>query len=174
MKTLLSVWLVPQEKDKLYLYEIIDKLAKENNAPTFIPHLTLLPGIEMEVNDLKIILNEVFNQTKSFKINKTKISQSEQFFKTVFIEFELDENLKNLFMRLSEKTDNKSIDAFNPHISLLYKTMPEEEKEKIIKNLSIKNDFIIDKVIINAPGLGQTDYLDIPSWRNLYEIKLND
>lgn len=174
MKTLLSVWLVPQEKDKLYLQEIIDKLAKENDAPTFIPHLTLLPGIEMEANDLKKILNEVFNQTKSFKINRTKISQSEQFFKTVFIELELDENLKNLFMHLSNKTDSRSIDDFKPHISLLYKTMPKEEKLKIIKNLSIKSDFVIDRVIINAPGLGQTDYFDLPSWRNLYEIKLND
>jgi 2'-5' RNA ligase len=173
MKTLMSIWLVPQNEDKKYLQEIVNKLADENNSPKFTPHLTLFAGIEIEVDKLKNAVDEVFKEIKPFKIKKTNISQSELFFKTVFVEFELDENLKNLFNSFSKKTDNRSIDDFKPHISLMYKTMTKNEKLEIIKSLSIKNDFVIGSVIITAPGLNQKDFSDVSSWRNLYEVKLN-
>lgn len=173
MKQLLSVWLVPKESDKNYLQTIIQNLAKEYDSPSFTPHLTLISDTNIKLNDLIKIIDEVFEKTKAFKIQKTNVSQSELFFKTVFIEFELNENLKTLFNNLSEKIDKRRIEEFNPHISLIYKKMSENEKLNIIKNLSIKNDFIIDKVVINAPGVGQNDFMDISSWRNVYEKKLN-
>lgn len=173
MKQLLSVWLVPKDKDRNYLQNIIQNLAKENSSPSFTPHLTLIPGTNMKLNDLIKIIDKVFEKTNTFKIQKTKVSQSELFFKTVFIEFELNENLKTLFNNLTEKIDKRSIEDFKPHISLIYKKMPENEKINIINNLSVKNDFVIDKVVINAPGIGQNDFLDISSWRNVYEKNLD-
>lgn len=174
MKQLLSVWLVLEDKDKKYLQDIIQNLAKENNSPSFTPHLTLVPGIEMELEDLIKIINEVFSKTKPFNIKKINVSQSELFFKTVFIEFEINDSLKNIFNIFSSKTDKRSIEEFKPHISLIYKKMPKEEKLEIIKNLSIKDDFVIDKVVINAPKEGDTDYLNIEGWHSVYTLKLNN
>lgn len=174
MNNLLSVWLVPAKNDNVYLGNIINNLGKEYGSPTFDPHLTLFGNINIETEELKEAIDRVSNKIKPFKIKKTAISQSELFFKTVFIEFELNEELKNLFIALSRKTDNRDIATFKPHISLIYKTMPKEEKLKIIEKLDIKDEFLIDKVVVNAPKKGDKDFLNIESWRALYEKKLND
>lgn len=174
MNNLLSVWLVPAKNDDVYLRDIINNLGKEYRSPTFNPHLTLFPGINIKLNTLKSAINDIFTNIKPFKIKKIKIDQSEVFFKTVFIEFELNEELKNLFIALSRKTDNRDIATFKPHISLIYKIMPKEEKLKIIEKLNIKGEFLIDKVVINAPKKGDKDFLNIENWRELYEKKLND
>lgn len=174
MNNLLSVWLVPAKNDDIYLRDIINNLGKEYGSPTFNPHLTLFPGINIKLNTLKSVINDIFTNVKPFKIKKIKIDQSEAFFKTVFIEFELDEKLKNLYLALAEKTDNRNIATFKPHISLIYKTMPEEQKLKIIEKLDIKDKFLIDKIIINGPKIGDKDFLNIENWRKLYEKKLND
>lgn len=169
----LSIWLVPQKEDEKYLSEIISDLGIEYDAPLFTPHLTLLGNLNIELNKLKNILDEVFANKKAFSIKKTIINHSEEFFKTIFIEFELNNDLKNLFIEVSNKTDNRDIATFKPHISLIYKTMPVDEKLKIIERLKIKEDFLIDKIYIQSPKIGDTDHHDVKNWRILYKKSLN-
>lgn len=172
MKQLLSVWLVPQEEDEKYLKEIIDNLALENNSPKFIPHLTVFGDIRIDPIDLEKAIEKVFANVKKFSIKKTNISQSEAFFKTVFVEFEKSELLINIFRNLSKETIEKNEDEFMPHISLIYKTMSEQEKNKIIESLKIKDKFIIDRVFINAPKEGTEDFFDVEGWRTLFTKQL--
>lgn len=173
MRQLLSVWLVPQKNDEKYLKSIIERLGKENNSPTFIPHLTLFGDINIEFEGLKKAIDKVFENIKPFKINKTSVLQSELFFKTVFVEFEKNNLLTSLFENLVKETDEKKdISTFKPHISLIYKLMPEIEKIKIIKKLNIKDEYIIDKVLINAPKKGTKDFYNVKGWQSLYTKEL--
>jgi len=173
MQQLLSILLVPTKDGENYLSKIIRDLGTRYQAPVFVPHLTLFGGIVMEPEVLKTIVGSVFENIRPFKVKKTKINQSELFFKTVFIEFELSEELQNLFMEVSKRTDNRNLSTFKPHISLLYKTMPEEEKLNIIETLNIKDEFEIGKVVINAPANPEDkDFLNVSGWRSLYEKPL--
>ena len=174
MDNFFSVLLIPQKDDKTYLSNIINNLGKDYDAPIFIPHLTLFGGIAIDFNKLKPIIDDVFKNAKPFTIKKLRINQSEAFFKTVFIEFDLDEELKRLFTVLSEKTDKRALSTFKPHISLIYKHMLEEEKLKIIETLNIKNEFEIAKVVICAPKEGDHDFLDIEGWRVFYKKRLQE
>ncbi len=169
---LFSVWLVPSRKDEIYLSGVIKKLSAEYNDPIFIPHLTLLGGTKLSFDDLKSAVDEVFENKKPFTIKQTGLNQSEHFFKTVFIEFELNNTLKNLFLELSRKTDNIALETFKPHISLIYKLITRNEKTRIIKNLEVKDSFTIDHVFIVAPKKGDADFLNIESWRILYKKTL--
>lgn len=172
MDNLFSVWLVPQKNEEEYLSKIVKDLAIEHQSPVFTPHLTLLGGINTNFEDLKDAIDRTFDTIKPFKIKKTRLNQSELFFKTVFIEFELDEILQNAFTALSENTDKRSIEEFKPHISLMYKTMPTEEKLKVIEKLNVKDEFLIDSVYIQAPKEGNHDFLNVKGWRVLYEKTL--
>ncbi len=168
-----SIWLIPDEKDENELSKIVKNLAYRYNSPIFIPHLTLLGNVVISFDDLKSAVDEVFENKKPFTIKEAKLNQSEQFFKTVFIEFELDENLKKFFELLSIKTDKIDIETFKPHISLIYKIMSKEEKLKIIENLDVKNEFTIGRVFISAPKEGDADFMDVRNWRVLYKKSLN-
>ena len=174
MKQLLAIWLVPQDNDKEYLQKIVNGLGEKYNAPLFVPHLTILGDTIIELEDLKQAIDKSFKNIKPIKIKKTQISQSELFFKTVFIEFEENEILKKVFENLKNNLPEKTDYVFKPHISLLYKIMPEEEKIKIVKNLNIKSEFIIDKVVVNAPKNGDTDFLNIEDWQSFYTKILNN
>lgn len=174
MENFLSVWLVPQKNDEKELTSIIDNLAKENDSPVFTPHLTLIGNTNIGFEDVKSAVDEVFANQKPFTIKTQKVSKSELFFKTVFIEFDINETLRNLFQAFSERTDKRSIDNFKPHISLVYKIMPEDEKTKIINSLNIKDEYTIGGVYIVAPKEGDADFLDVEGWRILYKKKLNN
>ncbi len=134
-----SVWLVPETSDKKYLEKIIEQLAAKYSSPIFVPHLTLLPDTNAGFNELKIAIEQIFKDMRVFKVSVEGINQSEAFFKTVFIEFKRDENLSELFKTFSQKTDGRDLSTFKPHVSLMYKILPENEKLKIISGLDIKN-----------------------------------
>lgn len=172
MQELLSIWLVPSRSDEEYLTKIIHDLGANYNAPIFTPHLTLFDGIIIEPEALKSIVDDVFQNVQPFKIKVKGINESEAFFKTVFIEFELGNELETLFNAVSGKTDKRPFSVFKPHISLIYKIMPREEKLRIIENLNIKDEFEIDKVVINAPRINEKDFMDIEGWHSLYEKTL--
>jgi 2'-5' RNA ligase len=168
MKGLFSVWLTPEEKDKEYLDKIIRELASVYSSPVFIPHLTLLPDVETELEKLKTSVEKTFQDIKSFKIKTERANQSEAFFKTVFVEFELNETLKNLFIEFSVNKFGRDISVFKPHISLMYKTMPKEEKLKVVSSLEIKDEFAIGNVYIVTPRKGARDFNDVHGWRTVY------
>lgn len=171
MDSVFSVWLVPQEEKELS--KIVKNLAQRYDSPAFIPHLTLLGGTTINFDNLRSTIDEVFEDERPFVIKKTKLNQSKLFFKTVFIEFELSDTLKKLFLELSKKTDKIGLENFKPHISLIYKLMPEDEKIRIIENLDVKNNFIVDSAYIVSPKKGDADFLDVEGWRVLYKKSLN-
>ncbi|MCL5746938.1 MAG: hydrolase [Patescibacteria group bacterium] len=169
--SLFSVWIIPEVKDREYLQNIINNLAKKYNSPVFIPHMTLAGDIRLGIDEIESAVEEIFENTKPFKIKKTRVNQSELFFKTVFIEFGLDENLKNLYSFLSRKIRMDVLFTFKPHISLIYKIMPREEKLKIIEKLDIKDEFTIGSVMINKND--PNDYQNVKSWKIIYSKKLS-
>lgn len=168
--SIFSVWIIPEVKDREYLQNIINNLAIKYNSPVFIPHMTLSGDIRLSIDEIEFAVEEIFKNTKPFKIKKTRVNQSELFFKTVFIEFELDKNLKNLYSLLSGKIRKDDLFAFKPHISLIYKFMPEEEKLKIIEKLHIKNEFTIGSVMVNK--MDPDNYQNVKAWKIVYSKKL--
>lgn len=177
MDKFFSVWLVPQKDDEVYLGNIIKNLGEEYDAPIFVPHLTLLGDVTVDFDKLKSIVDDVFQNTKPFTIEKERVNQSEAFFKTVFIEFEKDQKLSELFETISQKTDGRELSTFKPHISLIYKEMPKNERRKIaeqIEQLDVKNEFIINKIVIVAPKKGEEGWYNVEGWRELYVKALND
>lgn len=174
MKNLYSVWLVPQKNDEQYLKKIINKLARDYSAPLFIPHLTLFTETNFSLEKLQQIIDAVFKHQQPFEITKTGIGQSDYFWKTVFLEFELNETLRRLFESISEKTDPGDISLFKPHISLIYKTLTKEERMRITESIQSKNKFILDRVFVTIPKEGDNDFSDIENWRHPYKKTLNN
>ncbi len=167
MDNCFSVWFVPGKKDKEYLDKIIKDLANKYDSPIFIPHLTLFVDVKAGEENLKSTVDEIFANVKPFKIKKKGLNQSENFYKTAFIEFENNDYFKDLFNALSEKIEQRDFSTFKPHLSLIYKTLPEKERINIINSLDIKNEFTIGNVYINRND--PNDYPNVNGWKIIYK-----
>jgi 2'-5' RNA ligase len=165
-----SIWLVPQNEDKEYLQSIIQTLAEKYSSPIFIPHITLLADTHLDLEKLKLAVDKIFENIKPFTINKIDIDQCDQFFKTIYLKFELNEMLKNLFLDFSKNTEERNLSTFSPHLSLMYKRIPEKERKKIINDLTIKNEFVIGSVLINKND--SNDYENVNGWQIVYQKEL--
>jgi len=144
---LISIWLCPDNKDKLYLQHIINHLSDIHNSAPFLPHCTLLSGVKLNRSELSKILDKCIDNFGPIIVKSKRISYSNILWKTVYIELADRKDLislqKNIFKQI--KSDNKYI--FEPHISLIYKMMPEYIKKEIIDSLSLQNSFKMNKLV---------------------------
>jgi len=143
-----AIWLTFSENDKKYLKKIITNIAKKYDAPEFEPHITIYGLIDIEIKLIKKIIKKISKNNKLFISKKTKILQSKNLWKTIYIELENQKEFEIIFKKL--KKDFKQIEQynFNPHISLAYKILPTSEKIKIISQLDIKKEFEIKEIAI--------------------------
>jgi hypothetical protein len=138
---LVSIWLIPSPKDAQYIQAIINNLAATYQAPVFDSHCTLYSPTDLPAAELKQILEQSANNMKSFYVKKAAISHTENIWKTIFIEL-----------------------LRSPHISLLYKEIPDKKKEDIIRNLQVKNSFKMDKIAAVQTGP------NVDNWATVVEI----
>lgn len=162
-----AIWLTFPKSDREYLKNIIDGISEKYHAPKFEPHITVYGLIEAEINQIDKIAKVILNQN-SFLVKKSEILQSEELWKTVFIELKSNKQMELVHKNFKKYFDKVSKYEFKPHISLIYKILPIEEKMKIINNLDIKNEFQVSKLAI------QKFSLDIKKWKIIKEYNLKN
>ena len=163
-------WLLPSKEDKNYLQKIVTELAKNHKAIPFIPHVTLYPiqGIPKEKSIS--ILQESIKDISPFHICTDRVFYSKDFFKTVFIEFTMNEQLRLIHKRLQNTLHKVPHYKLNPHISLLYKDYSIEKKQEIAESIDVKDSFLMDTVVL--VDLGSEDISQIENWKIVFNQNL--
>jgi len=162
-----AIWLTFAKDDREYLRKIINEISKKYNAPKFEPHITVYGLIDSKISHIEKIIKEISNNYNSFVVKKSEILQSENLWKTVYIELKTNNELDLIHKNLKNHFENISKYEFNPHISLIYKILSIKEKTKIVDKLNIKNEFTVDKLCI------QKFFRDIEKWKIVREYNLN-
>ncbi len=163
---MISIWLTPAEEDSKYLQNIITDLASEYEAPVFSPHCTLFSPADLEAKELETILEQVAEGFAPLYITIDKLNYTSNIWKTIFIELEKSSELEQLQQRLVNFISDPKPYEFLPHISLIYKEMSDEKKETIICNLSVRNNYKMDRILAMKTGP------DVESWEKVVEIPL--
>jgi len=161
---LVSIWLIPAPADAQYLQGIINKLAATYQAPVFNTHCTLYSPTDLPALEVKKILEQSANNMESFYVKKATISHTENIWKTIFIELLRSPELEQLQQAVISQFPNGQPYEFLPHISLLYKEIPDKKKEDIIRNLQVKNSFKMDKIAAVRTGP------NVDNWATVVEI----
>lgn len=157
-----SIWLIPGEKDQNYLSQIIESLADNYGAPGFDPHVTLFSSIQ-DIELAKTIISQI--NYKPFQLKISGLNQSENIWKTIFLELEIDSHL-TLLNYIFDKAFNIEYD-FKPHISLIYKKMVAQTKESIMLSLELKNTYLINGIaIVDTTG-------PVKTWNKVHEVFWN-
>jgi len=143
-----AIWLLPNEKDELYLKETIDSLSLKFNSPRFLPHITIYGLLNLDYIIIEKAIKNSIHSIKPFIVTKLGIKQSNDIWKTLFIDIKMNRELEVINKNLNLAFSKLSKYKFFPHISLIYKKMNKIDRIRIIQNLKIKNEFIINRIAI--------------------------
>ena len=84
--------MIPNDKDKSYLENVINKLSIEYHCPVFTPHCTLYSSRKIP----KLKLNEIFENisiySKPLSVSTHRLNFSSNIWKSVFIELKKSKN----------------------------------------------------------------------------------
>ena len=163
-----AVFLTPAAEDFRYADGIIGELSARLDAPLFDPHLTVCSGLCADPGLLKGVVAEAAHELAPLILRIRRIGCSEEFFRTLYIEFEPDPLLTGLRERVAGLVERPDNGGFLPHLSLLYREMPLAEKEALVQGLNLdRTALIFDRLKVVTPSNIQEGWRDTRSWKTL-------
>jgi 2'-5' RNA ligase len=133
---ILTYWLIPAEPALGYFRSSIRDLARQYDAPVFEPHMTIYTTESHDKNAPKL-LERLLNRRGLYRLRVSGIDYSEEFTKTLFVQFEPNQSLTELSQDLRHASALKPEYELNPHLSLIYKTLPRQTKAEIARSLHL-------------------------------------
>jgi 2'-5' RNA ligase len=129
-----GLWVMPEGNHLTELRHLIGKLSKRYETISFDPHVTVqgdLPGTE---EGLKRKTSLLASSLHPYPVHLTRVGYTDQYFRTLFYRVkqtravkQANENARRIF--------GINDGPYLPHLSLLYGSIPLEEKRKIISEI---------------------------------------
>ena len=143
-----AFWLILEKSDQRLIQGIINDFGKRFEAPSFLPHITVYGLVNTKLEYLSTIAEEISSNFKPFKVKLLNLAYSDEIWKTLYINIKLDKNLNTIYHHLQKNLRMINDYKFEPHLSLIYKKIPLNEKKEIISNFELKQSVKIDKICI--------------------------
>jgi 2'-5' RNA ligase len=159
-----SIWLVLSLSDKKHLSKIILYLSKTYGAPVFTPHITLYSGITSLKSAKEAVL--MCKQFSPMHLNAVKVRSSAYLWKTVYVEIVRSSKLSSLHQILRKHLKSQNDYKFNPHLSLIYKKLDKNTRQKIRCSVKLQRSFCFDKIVIIKSSN------EVKFWKPLFQIRL--
>ena len=132
-----TFWIMPKGRVYNSFNNLIKKLADENNAPVFEPHITLLGDIELPELEMIKKTQQLVQSQKPFPVTLRQIGYQDFHFRALFVKLEVTDPLQALHNRAKEIFGMQGIPSYMPHLSLLYGNISQEVKNKIIAEIGV-------------------------------------
>lgn len=167
-----TVWLEPAELSQKNLSRIIVDLAEQEKVIAFAPHITVYSGKISDMDFLQENLNDIAAHTNPIELTVDAVKATDFFFKTVFLTFKHDEPVFALNQAIAQIPHENMGYQLKPHLSLLYKDMPVEQKQQIADAIKLSSpNILFDVLSIVIPGDGK-GWEDIAAWKRVYATTL--
>jgi len=139
---ILTYWLIPAEPARSHFASVISDLAARFDAPIFEPHTTVY-ATAMGNEDGAAVLEQVVADCRTYSLRLSGVGYSDEFTKTAFVQFHPSKALSRLSANFREASSIKDEYKFNPHLSLIYKTLPPERKAEIANSVRLPFEEVI-------------------------------
>ncbi len=167
----IAYWLLPERAAREAFSREIRMLARQFGAPLFVPHVTIFIAPENSRAPL-----EVVRELGSLNIELTihSIRFSEQFTKTLFVQFEINSALQQLgdaIWKASGAGDRYLID---PHLSLVYAKLPQETKRKLADKIRLPfREVCFTSICAMRCARPTTTAIEVGQWKLLAPKRIN-
>lgn len=162
-----TLWLMPKGHAYQKFSGLIKRLARENQAPVFEPHVTLLGEILLPETEIIKRTERLVAGQKPFAVTMEQIGYENYFFRTLFVRAKKTTALLDLH-ELAKKIFQMQALPYMPHLSILYGIFPVSTKEKIIKEIGRDQsvEFEVNSVVLMKGG-------EIKDWKIIKEFEFS-
>jgi hypothetical protein len=130
----IAYWLLPERAAGKVFSRRIRQFARQFSAPLFEPHVTIFIAPENSRAPLDV-LREVGSVDIELAIHSIRFS--EQFTKTLFVQFERNSALQQLGDAIWKTSRVREHYPINPHLSLLYAKLPSPAKQRLADSVRL-------------------------------------
>jgi 2'-5' RNA ligase len=173
-RTVTAYWLIPTELAYCSFRGIINDLAGRYDAPVFEPHMTIHVGADRG-DAASRALGDAVHECTRITLNPTRIDQSEEFTKTLFVEFAMTAELRQLNELIRNAARDPAKYELKPHLSLLYRKMAAETRRDLAASIKIPLREVPFGAIKAVHCISPTQSrADVEAWRVIEAVSLCD
>lgn len=160
-----TLWLTPCEPLRATLRSIIHRLAASLDAVEFEPHLTVYCGPSTHA-EARAVASLIARQFSPIELTADRLCHTERYTKTLFVQFQETAAVRQIFEVAAAGYSRQSDYILNPHLSLLYKTLPESERSELCETLDVPiGDYKFDRIRMVETELPIEDAGPVRRWR---------
>jgi hypothetical protein len=135
-QTVIAYWLIPSEPAHSFFQRMINDLATRCDAPVFEPHVTIHVGAD-RADAAKNALGAAARECKLIGLKPLGIDQSDEFIKTLFVQFAMRAELSKINGIIRKAADDSSDYQLKPHLSLLYKNLAAATRRELAASINL-------------------------------------
>ena len=136
MQTVIAYWLIPSEPAHSFFQRIVNDLARRYDAPVFEPHVTVHVGAD-HAHAAKKAVGDAARYRKLSGLTPLGIDQSDEFIKTLFVQFAPSAELRRINVGIREAANNSLQYELKPHLSLLYKNLAAATRRELAASINV-------------------------------------
>ena len=164
-QTVIAYWLIPSEPTLGFFQRIINDLARRYDAPVFEPHVTIHVG-EDRADAVEKALREAAREYKLITLTLLGIDQSDEFIKTLFVQFAMSAELRKGSDIIREGANESWQYELKPHLSLLYKNLAAATRRELAASISVPFSEVTFHAIKAVRCVSPTECgADVEAWR---------
>ncbi|MFL6499387.1 MAG: hypothetical protein ACJ8LL_01560 [Candidatus Udaeobacter sp.] len=164
-QTVIAYWLIPSAPARIFFQRIINDLARRCDAPVFEPHVTIHVG-PYGADAAQNALVAAARTCKLIGLKPIGVDQSDEFIKTLFIQFAMKAELSKINGIIREETNDSSQYELKPHLSLLYKNLPVATRRELAASIDVPFPEVTFDAIKAVRCVSPTESsADVEAWR---------
>ena len=168
-RIVIAYWLIPAEPAHRFFQDLINDLARRYNAPVFEPHVTIYVGAD-STDAVDTTLSKAARDCEAIVLQALEVSHSDEFIKTLFVEFGLNSKLRQLNQVIRNAAQNRSDYDLKPHLSLLYKRMSVQKRRRLPSSIEVPFSQVIFDSLKAVRCISPTQSrADVEAWRVVSE-----
>ena len=161
-----SVWLLPNQKDRMRIKCFIEFYNSVYKTLFFDPHVTLFGRLDINPKLFFSFFDQISLAYTSYQLSTNSVEIGEVPWKTIYIGLEHDKNLFDLQKKIDKKLGGSRKYLFNPHLSLAYGNFIPKEKD--IEVISLKKTIHFSTIaLVSTPD-------QVEKWKIIKEYKLRE
>ena len=134
-KQKVAFWLMPAADARAVFTSLINDLAERLDAPVFEPHVTL-QGAELEERRAIELLGTFAAGSAPLQLHVASVEFSGRYTKTLYVQFRPSAEAAELSNAIARSAGENGY-QFDPHLSLLYKTLSDAVKSELARETKI-------------------------------------